>query len=89
MTAAVDRLDPTMRMPRETPQVVLGIFVTEVVQKQEGIEFLGVAEAEGALQLDSRALDCCLGIEDLLDWPEAHRFSFLRHWMRHPRKSLK
>ena len=52
-----DRLDAAVRMPRESREVVLRAFVAEVVEQQEGIEGLGVPEAEGPPQLHPGALD--------------------------------
>src|SRR5579864_667733 len=65
-----DGLDPAMRMPGKSRQVVCGIVVAEIVQQQKWIELLGLAEAEGALQLYARALDCRLGLNDLFYWAE-------------------
>src|SRR5438874_12936871 len=46
-----DRLDPAMRMPGESCEVVFRMIVAKVVQQQEWIEFFRFAEAENALQL--------------------------------------
>ena len=46
-----------MRMPGKAGAVVVGPVVAEIVQQQERIEFGGIAEAEGAAQLDAGALD--------------------------------
>ena len=44
-----DRLDPAVRMPGKSRQVIFRILIAEVVQQQKRIEILGFAEAEGAL----------------------------------------
>ena len=44
-----DRLDSAVRMPWKSLQVVCRILIAEVVQQQERIEVLGLAEAKGAL----------------------------------------
>ena len=58
-----DRLDPAMRMPGKSRQVILRVVVAEIVQQQERIEVLRLAEAEGALQLHARAFDGRLWFE--------------------------
>src|SRR5205823_5919114 len=67
-----DGLDAAMRMPGKSRAVVVGIFVAEIVEQQEGIEFAGVAEAEGAAQSDAGALDRGLGLDDAFDGPNGH-----------------
>jgi hypothetical protein len=44
-------------MPWKSLQIVFGMLVAEIVQQQEWIEFLGFAEAEGALQFDASAFN--------------------------------
>jgi hypothetical protein len=65
-----DRLDPAMWMPGESRQVIFRILIAEVVQQQEGIEFLRFTEAESALQFHARALDRGLRLNDLFNWSE-------------------
>jgi hypothetical protein len=67
-----DGLDPPVRAPRESGQVVGGVLVAEVVEQEKGIEFGGFAEAEGALELDACALDGGLGCIDLPDGTKRH-----------------
>src|SRR5579859_2731111 len=62
-----DGLDSAMRMPGESRQVVCRILIAEVVQQQKRIELLGLAEAEGALQLYSRSFDGWLGLNHFFD----------------------
>src|SRR6476661_3568179 len=54
------RFDPTMRMPRETCEVIFRDVIAEVIQEKERIEFGSVSEAEGATQTDTRAFECRL-----------------------------
>ncbi len=65
-----NRLNAAMRVPGEAGQVVGGILVAKVVEKQEGVELLGLAEAEGALELDAGPLDGGLGLVDYFDSSE-------------------
>ena len=58
-----DRLDAAVRMPRETRRGSRRVVVAEVVEQQERIELAGVAEAEGALQLDAGALERGVGLD--------------------------
>src|ERR1700687_4823923 len=65
-----DRLDPAVRMPGKSRNIIFWILIAEVVQQQERIEILGLAEAEGALQLHASALDCGLRLNDLFNGAE-------------------
>ena len=65
-----NRLDPAVRMPGKSRQVIFRIVIAKVVQEQERIEILGLAEAEGALQLHTGALDGGLRLTDLSNWAE-------------------
>ena len=67
-----DRLDAAMRMPGKAGLVLVGIVVAEIVQQQERIELLGVAEAEGAAQMHAGALHGGLGLDDLLHGTDGH-----------------
>jgi hypothetical protein len=44
-------------MPGKSGRVIVGVIVTEIVQQEKWIEFPGLTEAKGALQLDARAFD--------------------------------
>ena len=66
-----DGLDAAVRMPGEAGQIVGRILVAKVVEQQERIEFGGLAEAEGALQLDAGALDGGFGLSRSLSRDEA------------------
>src|SRR5258707_144620 len=65
-----DRLNPTVRMPRKSRHIVRRIVITKIVQQQKWIEFLRLAETEGALQLHARALDGRRGLNNLFNWAE-------------------
>ena len=62
-----DGFNAAMRMPREACEKILGTFVAEIVEQQERIEVLGVAEAEGTLQLYAGAFEGVFGFENALD----------------------
>jgi hypothetical protein len=64
-------------MPRcgchgKSREVLLGVVVAEVVQQQEWIELLGVAEAEGAAQVHARPFERGLGLDDFLHRTNGH-----------------
>ena len=65
-----DRLNPSVRMPRKSGQVIPRIVVAKIIQQKKRIEILRLAEAERALQLDARALDGRLGLNNLSNWSE-------------------
>src|SRR4029077_21233116 len=72
-----DRLDPAVRMPGKSRNVIFWILIAEVVQQQERIEFLGLAETESALQFHASALECGRRLNNLFNWPEGHGLLFL------------
>src|ERR1700757_3892338 len=51
-----DGLNAAMWMPGKAGQVVFGHVIAKVVEQQEGIEFVSVAKAKGAAEMDSGAL---------------------------------
>ena len=61
-----------MGMPREAGQIVLGPIAAEIVHHEERVEIGGVAEAEGAAQLDARPLHGRNGLADALDGTNGH-----------------
>jgi hypothetical protein len=61
-----DRLDAAVWVPREAFEVVLRHVVAEVVEKKEGIEVAGIAEAEGAAEMNSGAFDRGAGLTERL-----------------------
>ncbi len=68
-----DRFDAPVRMPGEAGPVGVGAVVAEIVEEEEGIELLRLAEAEGAVELHTGALDGGLGLRNLLDGADRHR----------------
>src|SRR4029434_996546 len=48
-------LDAAVGMPGKAREIILGSFVAEIVEQQEGVEFRGIAESEGTPELDSRS----------------------------------
>jgi hypothetical protein len=66
------RLDAAMRMPRKTGKVVLRAVVPKIVEEKERVEGLGLAEPEGAMELDSGSFDMWLGLYDLADGSKGH-----------------
>ncbi len=67
-----DGLDAAMRMPGKAGEIIFGAVVAEIIQQQKGIGLLGVAEAEGAAQLDAGALDGGLRLHDAFDGADGH-----------------
>ena len=67
-----DGLDAAVRVPGKAGAVLVGTVVAEIVEQQEGVEFRGVAEAEGAPKVDAGALDRGLGGDDALDRSDGH-----------------
>src|SRR5712691_2854397 len=67
-----DGLDAAMRMPRKAGTVILRPLVAKIVEQQERIEFVGIAEAECALEFDTGAFDRRLRLDDLLDGANGH-----------------
>ena len=65
-----DGLNSAMRVPRKSLQVIGWIVVAEIIQQQERIELLGLAEAEGAFELYARALNRRLGLNHFFYWSE-------------------
>ena len=72
-----DGLDAAMRMPGEAGEVVLGDVVAEVVEQEERIEVGGVAEAEGAAEMDAGAFEGGLGFDKPLDGSNGHGASLV------------
>src|SRR5262249_32332848 len=70
-----DGLDAAVGMPGEAGAIVVGPVIAEIVEEQERIELVGIAEAEGAPQLDAGALHGGLRLDDALHGPDGHRIS--------------
>jgi hypothetical protein len=67
-----DGFDAAMWMPGKAGKVVFGTIVPKVIQQEERIEVSGFAEAEGAVQLDSRPFSRGLGLSDALHRANGH-----------------
>src|SRR5579862_4078574 len=65
-----DRLDPAVRVPGESRQIIFRVVVTEIIEQQKGIEILGFPKAEGTLQLHAGALDCGFRFDDPFNRPK-------------------
>ena len=67
-----DGLDAAVRVPGKSGEVVLGNVVAEIVEEQERVEVVGVAEAEGAAQMHSGTFERGLGLDEALDGANGH-----------------
>ena len=65
-------LDPAMRVPGKSRQIVFGDIVAEVVQEQEGVEFFRVSETEGAAEMYACSFECRLGLNQSLNRSKGH-----------------
>ncbi len=73
-----DRLDPAVRVPGEARQIVLRALIPEIIQEQERVDVLGVAEAEGTVQPDACAFDRSAGLALSLDGTNGHGTSAMQ-----------
>src|SRR5215471_7037747 len=62
-----DRLDPPMRVPGETCQIIFGNVVAEIIQKQEWVEIGRVAKAKGSAQMHARSFESWFGFNQSFD----------------------
>src|SRR5439155_26926559 len=67
-----DGLDAAVWVPWEPGPVVVRAVVAEIVEQQERIEFVGIAEPEGAVELHPGAFHGGGGFDDPLDWSNGH-----------------
>ncbi len=67
-----DGLDAAVRMPGKAAQVVVGHVVAEVVEEQERIDVVGLAEAERAPQMHAGAFEGGGGEDVVLDGTDRH-----------------
>ena len=67
-----DGLDAAVRVPWESGPVVLGVVVAEIVEQQEGIEVIRLAEAESAVQPHTGPFDRRRTVDDALDRAYGH-----------------
>src|SRR5581483_8878461 len=65
-----DRLNPAMRMPGKSCQIVSRVLIAKIVQQQERIEILCLSKTERALQLHARAFNRRLRLNNLFYWSE-------------------
>jgi len=65
-----DGLDAAMRMPGKSRNIIFRMLIAKIIQQQEGIEILGFAETEGALQFNAGAFDRRLRLNNLFYWAE-------------------
>src|SRR5262249_48161321 len=73
-----DGLDAAVGMPGEAGAIVVRPVIAEIVEQQERIELVRLAEAEGAPQLDAGALHGGLRLDDALHGPDGHQSTSLR-----------
>ena len=62
-----DGLNAAMRMPRKAFQILFRNIVAEIVQKQEGIEIGGVAEAKGPAKVYAGSFQRWFGFDKSFD----------------------
>ena len=67
-----DGLDPAVRVPGEPGEEVLGVVVPKVVEQEERVEVVGIAEAERAAEANAGAFDGGLRLDDTLDGSDGH-----------------
>ena len=67
-----DGFDATMRMPRESGEIILRLIVSKIVQEKERINVCRIAEAECAVKVHTRALHCRLRTYHPSDRPNGH-----------------
>jgi len=59
-----------MRVPRKSGEVIGRYIIAKIVEQQERIKILGIAEAEGAPQMDARAFNRRFRLDDVFDGTE-------------------
>jgi hypothetical protein len=67
-----DGLDAAMGMPGKAGEIIARPVVAEIVEQQERIGLLGVAETEGAAQFHAGAFDGGRRLRDALDGTDGH-----------------
>ena len=65
-------LDPAMRMPRESGQIILRDIIAKIIEQEERVELGRVAEAERAAQMHARAFEGWLGLDQPLNGSHGH-----------------
>src|ERR1051326_1947150 len=72
-----NRFDASVRVPRESSQVILWIVVAEIVQQQERVKVGSVAKAECAPQMDAGSFNGRFGFNQSLDRSQGHSSLYL------------
>src|SRR5262249_46727796 len=67
-----DGLDSAMGMPGKSRQVVVRHIIAEVVEQEERVKFLGIAETESTTQVYARAFECGFRLNKMLDGTYGH-----------------
>src|SRR5262249_36878958 len=67
-----DGLDPSMRMPGESGQVVIRHVVAKIVQQEKRIVVARLAEAEGAAKMNAGAFERWFGHRQLFHGSHRH-----------------
>src|SRR5262249_16538359 len=67
-----DRLNPAMRMPWKSRQVIVRILIAKIVEKQKRIEVFRLPKTERALQLYPGAFNGWLCFQHLSNWSKRH-----------------
>src|ERR1700757_2813793 len=62
----------SMGVPGKSGQIVLGNVVAEVVEQEERIEVVGVAETKSPAEMHPGAFQCWLGLNEPLDGSNRH-----------------
>ena len=70
-----DGFDAAVRMPGKAGEVFVGVVVAEVVEEQERVELLRVAEAEAAAQVHAGAFERRPRLDDSFDGSDRHFLS--------------
>src|SRR5271165_854593 len=67
-----DRLDSTVRMPRESRQVILWNIVAEIIQQEERVEVFCVPKTKRAVEMHARAFESLFGFDEPLNGSNGH-----------------
>ena len=65
-------LNAAMWVPGKSREVVLWNVIAKVVEQEERIEVVGVAETKGAAQMHSRSLERGLGFDETFNGSNGH-----------------
>jgi hypothetical protein len=67
-----DRLDPAVRVPRESRQVILRNVIAKIIEQQERIEIRRVAKPKSAAEMHARAFARRFRTDQLLHRSQGH-----------------